>query len=278
MTEFESIGDNKYRIQYPNGDVYEGEMKESSKNGQGIMTYANGDTYDGNWVNGKKEGQGRLTSYSGRRVYTGSWSNDKKNGEGTMTSRDLENDGVDVTYKGKWINDNLPTGEMDYTIISDGSKSDTYKGGLRQRYHETIDGLTIFVPHGQGGYYIDGTKYYDGNFNRGIQIETEERTTHYPDGSKITSFKSEEPIKPHPPYSSRQKKVRTVRREGTYGMTDEMMKELDKVYDMGKGGSKSKTKRREINNKKCKSKYKKIKKGCSFKKNTNKKRRKSHRK
>lgn len=270
MTEFESIGDNKYRIQYPNGDVYEGEMKESSKNGQGTMTYANGDTYDGNWVNGKKKGQGRSTSYSGRRVYTGSWSNDKKNGEGTMTSRDLEHRGADVTYKGIWTDDNLPNGEKDLTIISDGSKSDTYKGGLRQRYHETIDGLTIFVPDGQGGYYIDGTKYYDGNFDRGIEYG--KRTTYYHDGSRITSNN------PQPPYSSRGQK--TVRRKGIYGMTDDMMKELDDVYYMGKGGSKSKTKRRESNNKKCKSKYKyqKNKKGCSFKKNTNKKRRQSHRK
>jgi len=270
MTELESIGDNKYRIQYPNGDVYEGEMKESSKNGQGIMTYANGDTYDGNWVNGKKEGQGRLTSYSGRRVYTGSWSNDKKNGEGTMTSRVGEDARVveDVTtYKGIWVDDKLPIGEI-YYGEGDG-KSDTYKGELRQRYHPTVDGLTIFVPHGRGAFYRDddGTKRYEGNFNRGTEYG--QGTTYYPDGSRLTSENSVN--RPHPsPYLSNQK---TVRREGTYGMTPDNMKELDDIYfnDRNLGGSKNKTKRRRHS--KSKYKYQKNKKRYSFKKNTNKKRR-----
>jgi len=254
MTELESsLRDGNNRKEYPNGDVYVGEWKDGRKNGKGIMTYANGDTYDGNWVDGNKEGQGVSTSYMGRRVYTGSWSNNQKNGEGTMTSRAGEYDGIDVTtYKGIWVNDNLPTGEIYY---GEGDrKSDTYKGELRQRYHPTVDGLTIFVPHGRGGFYRDddGTKRYEGNFNRGTEYG--QSTTYYPDGSRLTSVNSVN--RPHPsPYLSNQK---TVRREGTYGMTPDKMKELDDIYfnDRNLGGSKSKTKRRVSKNKKCKSKYK----------------------
>jgi hypothetical protein len=276
MAELESfLRDGNHRKNYPNGDVYVGDWKDGRKNGKGTMTYRNGDTYVGNWVNGNKEGQGTSTSHMGRRVYTGNWSNNQKNGEGTMTSRvGGEHAGVDVTtYKGIWVNDNLPTGEIYYG--KGDRKSDTYKGELRQRYHPTVDGLTVFVPHGRGGFYRDddGTKSYDSNFNRGTEYG--QSTTYYPDGSRLTSENSVN--RPHPsPYLSNQKKP--VRSKGTYGMTDVMMKELDDIYfnDRNLGGSKNKTKRRRHS--KSKYKYQKNKKRYSFKKNTNKKRRQSHRK
>ena len=51
----------KGKIEYSNGDIYEGEFNEIGlKNGKGIMKYNNGKIYDGNWENNKKNGNGLL--------------------------------------------------------------------------------------------------------------------------------------------------------------------------------------------------------------------------
>ena len=51
----------KGKIEYSNGDIYEGELNEIGlKNGKGIMKYNNGKIYDGNWENNKKNGNGLL--------------------------------------------------------------------------------------------------------------------------------------------------------------------------------------------------------------------------
>ena len=43
---------------YGNGDVYNGEWKNSKKNGKGIIVYKSGNKYDGYWEEGKKSGKG----------------------------------------------------------------------------------------------------------------------------------------------------------------------------------------------------------------------------
>ena len=41
---------NQTKIEYRNGDVYEGEVNENNdKHGWGKMTYLNGDVYEGEW-------------------------------------------------------------------------------------------------------------------------------------------------------------------------------------------------------------------------------------
>ena len=55
----------KETINYPNGDIYKGEIKDGKKHGQGTLT----------------------TDYVGigRSKYVGAWKNDKKHGLGTYT-------------------------------------------------------------------------------------------------------------------------------------------------------------------------------------------------
>ena len=43
---------------YDNGERYEGEFKNSKKNGKGIMYYNDGGRYEGDWINKKREGKG----------------------------------------------------------------------------------------------------------------------------------------------------------------------------------------------------------------------------
>ena len=90
---------------YENGDVYEGELKDDKRNGQGKMTYANGDAYEGTWVDGQRSGEGTYTWADSTEdvphFYTGLWMNDKKNGQGIMN---FANGGV---YKGEFVDDKL---------------------------------------------------------------------------------------------------------------------------------------------------------------------------
>jgi hypothetical protein len=37
-------------MQYPNGDVYEGEWKSDKRDGFGVLRFAKGDAFEGEWL------------------------------------------------------------------------------------------------------------------------------------------------------------------------------------------------------------------------------------
>ena len=47
---------------YPNGDQYNGEYKDGTRQGHGKYVYANGDRYEGAFVENRKHGIGRFTT------------------------------------------------------------------------------------------------------------------------------------------------------------------------------------------------------------------------
>lgn len=67
----------KGKIVYKNGDVYDGEWRNGSKDGKGKMVYKNGDIYDGEWFNDLKHGDGKMVYKIGD-VYDGEWVDDKR--------------------------------------------------------------------------------------------------------------------------------------------------------------------------------------------------------
>lgn len=111
-------------ITYPNGDVYDGDLEDGNKEGEGEMKYANGDFYRGDWANDRKDGEGQM-EYANGDSYDGEWSNDKKEGDGVFMYSpgqqyrqyrgDFENDikeGSGIMeysdgshYEGEWLND-----------------------------------------------------------------------------------------------------------------------------------------------------------------------------
>ena len=71
----------KAQVQYPNGDVYEGNFINGVREGKGIMTYAEqGTKYDGEWKNNLKEGIGKMT-FGVEGEYFGHFLAGKRNGE-----------------------------------------------------------------------------------------------------------------------------------------------------------------------------------------------------
>ena len=77
------------KILHPNGDLYEGTVKNGIRHGYGTYTHAIGEQYVGEWQDGKKHGQGTYT-YANGDEYVGEWQDGKKHGQGTYTHADGE--------------------------------------------------------------------------------------------------------------------------------------------------------------------------------------------
>jgi len=75
--DFHGIG----RIQYRNGDRYEGGFFRNLKSGRGMYYYANGDQYCGEYKYGRKEGIGFYMYFSGE-SFEGHYRNDVRHGRG----------------------------------------------------------------------------------------------------------------------------------------------------------------------------------------------------
>lgn len=72
-------------ILYPNGDTYQGNIKELQPHGMGVYTFKNGDeVYKGNFYSGKKSGKGKLIRGNGNWVYEGDFEDDTFNGQGSI--------------------------------------------------------------------------------------------------------------------------------------------------------------------------------------------------
>lgn len=77
--------DESEEIQNENKNVYTGEKNEKGeKHGTGKMEYANGDVYDGQWKGNLRHGNGKITFLNKSR-YEGTWSKDQITGKGIYT-------------------------------------------------------------------------------------------------------------------------------------------------------------------------------------------------
>ena len=77
-------GDPCIRL-YSSGYWYEGSLKNSSREGQGLITYPKGSYYQGSFLNNKRHGTGTFSDTQGI-TYTGQWQYDHRNGPGVLTS------------------------------------------------------------------------------------------------------------------------------------------------------------------------------------------------
>ena len=78
-----SYKDGFHKIKFENG-VYEGEIRDNKRNGQGRYAWNDGNSYDGQWADDRKEGRGKFVWDSGD-AYEGDYYNDKRDGQGTKT-------------------------------------------------------------------------------------------------------------------------------------------------------------------------------------------------
>ena len=105
-----------------NEGIYYGEIKNNKINGKGKMNYSNGDFFDGNWVDKKKVGNG-IFIYKDGCKYIGQFSNDKFNGDGEFIWINGFN------YKGNF-NNGIPEGKG----IFKGNNGSIYIGDFQKGY------------------------------------------------------------------------------------------------------------------------------------------------
>ena len=138
------------KLEYPDGNKYEGEIKNGKKEGKGILYYNNGDKYDGFFKDDKREINGILYYKNGNK-YEGEFKNDKKNGKGIF----YYNDGQ---YKGdKYVGDFLDDykhGKGIYYFHS-GNK---YEGDWK---HNKMEGKGLF--------FFKNGDIYEGDFKDWVQ-------------------------------------------------------------------------------------------------------------
>ena len=132
------------RIVYPDGSVYEGEMTDGIRNGQGTFALANGNVYVGEFKDDRANGQGTFTFTDGA-VYAGEFKDDNFSGQGTytFTSGDV--------YVGEF-KDGIRNGQGTYTSTNGTVYAGEFKDGK---------------PNGQGTFTFANGDVYVGEFKDG---------------------------------------------------------------------------------------------------------------
>ncbi len=134
------------RIFFINGDIYEGEMRNSVPDGKGKIIFANGELYKGDFKQGEMTGKGMFI-FSDKTEYNGSIENGVFNGKGKMRwENGTEYDGIfaDSSLSGNGVITNI--------------QGEKYKGIFDRNEF-----------NGQGIYYYNNGDEYEGNFEYGIK-------------------------------------------------------------------------------------------------------------
>lgn len=134
------------RIFFPNGKIYEGEIKNSVPHGKGKMCFDNRESYEGDFVMGEMTGNGTFI-FADKTVYNGGMRNGLFNGKGKMKwNNGIEYDGnfLDSTFSGKGKIFNV--------------QGEEYEGNFDKNEF-----------NGEGIYSFNNGDEYKGNFEYGIK-------------------------------------------------------------------------------------------------------------
>jgi hypothetical protein len=136
------------RLQYANGDRYEGYWLDAMQcpHGPGTYFWVSGVRYDGSWANGKKHGYGTQTYPTGDR-YEGGWKDGQWHGYG-----ELIKENGDRLYQGGFIMGQ----EHGFALIRRrGVDSRVYEGGMRQSAKHGYGKLSTPMGTMEGGFKDD---------------------------------------------------------------------------------------------------------------------------
>ncbi|CAN5153032.1 hypothetical protein BH11PSE10_BH11PSE10_08160 [soil metagenome] len=156
------------RVEWANGDVYEGPLIRNVRNGRGDFTWASGQRYIGDWVNDKATGKGSLRFANGNQ-YEGDIVDGQPQGEGQMIYASGDQ------YKGQMVQ-GMPHGKGSYVWLNGQRYEGEWvndkpqgQGVLRFANGNRYDGtLQAGLPHGKGRMSFASGDQYDGLFDRGL--------------------------------------------------------------------------------------------------------------
>jgi len=156
------------RVEWANGDVYEGELLRGKRQGQGELIWANGQRYQGEWVDDRPSGRGQLRFANGDR-FEGSVVDGVPEGEGRMdyasgdsyqgqirrgvpSGRGRYQWANGQVYEGEWV-DEKPQGRG-LMRFANGNR---YEGSFQQG-----------LPHGRGKMQFPSGGAYEGELVQGV--------------------------------------------------------------------------------------------------------------
>ena len=134
------------KITYPDGSIYEGEIKNGLRHGYGILTNENGDLYQGNWANDKREG--KCFEIKNGDTFEGFYINDIRNGKCIINYKNGDK------FEGILVN-GMKEG---YGIQTDFEKQSEYKGDFKNNLFE-----------GNGEIITKNGYYFKGQFLHGLR-------------------------------------------------------------------------------------------------------------
>ena len=134
------------RIYYPNNNIYEGHINNSTCHGKGKILFESGDTYKGDFVDGEIEGEGIFT-FSDKTTYEGKFVKGDFNGHGIMKWP------FGTTYEGEFNGAYL----NNYGKLYD-NNGEVYEGNFKNNYY-----------NGKGKYTFNDGSIYEGDFELGLR-------------------------------------------------------------------------------------------------------------
>lgn len=156
-------------IRWSTGQRYKGDWVADRPTGRGVMTFANGNHYEGRVVDGQPEGEGKLTYASGD-VYTGQVRGGLPHGRGSyiwMSGQRYEGDWVDDKPQGegrmRFANGNQYEGQMAAGLPHGRGRMVFPNGDIYEGQFEAGRA------HGEGKYAWKAGERYDGAWSRGLK-------------------------------------------------------------------------------------------------------------
>lgn len=157
-------------IRWATGQRYKGEWVNDRATGRGLMIFANGNQFDGTLVEGQPEGEGKLTYASGD-VYTGQIHNGLPHGRGLYVWMSGQR------YEGDWVNDK-PQGSGKMRFANGNLYDGQFSAGLPQgkggrmvyQSGDVYEGeFEAGKANGQGKYAWKSGERYEGAWARGLK-------------------------------------------------------------------------------------------------------------
>ncbi|CAM9299362.1 unnamed protein product [Ascophyllum nodosum] len=93
--------------------TYEGSYFDGKRSGVGKMTYPNGDVYTGEWKGSTMDGEGTYVYKASNDIYSGTWVANKKHGDGMYQFGADES-----TLHGTWVDGTITEGKL---VFKDGT-------------------------------------------------------------------------------------------------------------------------------------------------------------
>lgn len=156
-------------IRWASGQRYKGDWAGDRATGRGLMVFANGNQFDGTLVDGQPEGEGRLTYASGD-VYTGQIHQGLPHGKGVYVWTSGQR------YDGEWVNDK-PQGRGRMRFTNGNQYEGQLAAGLPQGQGRMVfpsgdvyEGqFEVGKAHGEGQYAWKSGERYEGAWARGLK-------------------------------------------------------------------------------------------------------------